>query len=131
MTEKIINIINQIKNFSFLELEEFNSKLALEFNIDLTSNFNSFLIKKEDNNLELNSLLEIEKNTFSIILNEILTDKKISVLKLVRTITGLGLKESKEIVDNLPSLIKENLTKEEAEKLKLEIELAGGISILK
>ena len=53
-------------------------------------------------------------------------DKKIQVIKEIRAITGLGLKEAKELVEGVPSNIKENVEKEEAEEIKKKIEAAGG-----
>jgi large subunit ribosomal protein L7/L12 len=66
-----------------------------------------------------------EKTAFDVFLVEIPSDNKLSVLKLVRTITSLGLKESKEIVDNIPKLIKEGVTKEESESIKKDLEAVG------
>jgi large subunit ribosomal protein L7/L12 len=66
-----------------------------------------------------------EKTAFDVFLVEIPSDNKLSVLKLVRTITSLGLKESKEIVDNIPKLIKEGITKEESESIKKDLEAVG------
>jgi len=65
-----------------------------------------------------------EKTSFDVIL-ESAGDKKIPVIKEVRAITGLGLKEAKEIVDNAPKPIKEGVSKEEAEELKEKLEAAG------
>ena len=62
--------------------------------------------------------------TVSVVLTEV-GDKKIQVLKVVREITGLGLKEAKEIVDNTPKTIKEDLTKEDADAIKKQIEENG------
>lgn len=53
-------------------------------------------------------------------------DKKVGVIKVIRTITGLGLKEAKELVEGVPSVVKEGLPKEDAEKIKQELEEAGG-----
>ncbi len=58
-------------------------------------------------------------------------DKKIGVIKVVRAATGLGLKEAKDLVDGVPAKVKEGLSKEEAEKLKLELEEAGATVSLK
>jgi len=58
-------------------------------------------------------------------------DKKIQVIKVVRAVTGLGLKEAKELVDNAPSNVKEGVAKEEAEQVKAQLEEAGGIVTLK
>jgi large subunit ribosomal protein L7/L12 len=66
-----------------------------------------------------------EKSSFDITLTEVPADKKIAVLKIVRNLTGLGLKESKDIVDNVPKLLKEGATKEESESIKKELEASG------
>jgi len=58
-------------------------------------------------------------------------DKKIQVIKVVRAVTGLGLKEAKELVDNAPSAVKEGVTKEEADQVKSQLEEAGGLVSLK
>ena len=58
-------------------------------------------------------------------------DKKIQVIKVVRAVTGLGLKEAKELVDNAPSNVKEGVAKEEAEQVKSQLEEAGAVVSLK
>jgi large subunit ribosomal protein L7/L12 len=58
-------------------------------------------------------------------------DKKIQVIKVVRAVTGLGLKEAKELVDNAPSNVKEDVNKEEADSIKAQLEEAGGIVSVK
>ncbi len=69
---------------------------------------------------------EEEKTSFDVIL-ESHGEKKIQVIKEVRAITGLGLKEAKALVDGAPGPVKEGLTKDEAEKLKEQLESAGGV----
>ncbi len=58
-------------------------------------------------------------------------DKKIQVIKVVRAVTGLGLKEAKELVDNAPSAVKEGVAKEEADQIKSQLEEAGGVVSVK
>jgi large subunit ribosomal protein L7/L12 len=65
-----------------------------------------------------------EKTEFSVVLAEV-GGQKIAVIKEVRAITGLGLKESKELVESAPKAVKEGLTKEEADELKTKLEGAG------
>lgn len=65
-----------------------------------------------------------EKTEFDVILTTC-GDKKIAVIKEVRAITGLGLKEAKELVDSAPKPVKEGIAKEEAEKIKAQLEEAG------
>ena len=71
-----------------------------------------------------------EKTEFDVIL-EGFGDKKIGVIKVVRAVTSLGLKEAKDLVEGVPAKIKEGLSKEDAEKLKKEIEEAGGTVSIK
>jgi large subunit ribosomal protein L7/L12 len=65
-----------------------------------------------------------EKTSFDVVLKAA-GDKKIAVIKAVRAITGLGLKEAKDLVDNAPNKVKEGVNKEEAEKVKKDLEDAG------
>jgi large subunit ribosomal protein L7/L12 len=71
-----------------------------------------------------------EKTAFDVVL-EGFGDKKIQVIKVVRAITGLGLKEAKDLVEGAPKPLKEGCTKDEAEKIKKEIEEAGGAVSIK
>ena len=65
-----------------------------------------------------------EKDSFDVVLTGA-GDKKIQVIKVVRAITGLGLKEAKDVVDSAPAPVKEGVTKDEADKIKAELEEAG------
>ena len=71
-----------------------------------------------------------EKSTFDVILKEF-GDKKIQVIKEVRALTGLGLKEAKDLVDNCPKPVKEGLSKEDAEAAQKQLEEAGAVIELK
>ena len=71
-----------------------------------------------------------EKTSFSVILKEI-GDKKIQVIKEVRALTGLGLKEAKDLVDGVPKPVKEGVSKDEAEAAKKQLEAAGAVVEIK
>jgi large subunit ribosomal protein L7/L12 len=71
-----------------------------------------------------------EKDEFDVVLEGV-GDKKIQVIKVVRELTGLGLKEAKELVDNAPNTVKESATKEEAEEMKAKLEEVGAAVGLK
>ncbi len=123
MTNQIINLIEQLKSLTLIETSELVKEIERVFNVDVslqaipqasTPVVNAEIIKPVE-----------EKTSYDIVLTEVPTDKKIAILKVVRTITGLGLKESKEIVDNIPKLVKEGVTKDESEVLKKELETAG------
>jgi large subunit ribosomal protein L7/L12 len=125
MTEKLINIIEQIKTLTLLEAAELVKEIETVFGVDTSisvSNSGNLAV------IAPPAVAEIveEKTAFDIILTDVPADKKIAILKIVRNVTGLGLKESKDIVDNVPKSLKEGVTKEESETIKKEIETAGG-----
>ena len=72
-----------------------------------------------------------EKDEFNVMLTAVDATKKIAVIKVVREITGLGLKEAKDLVEGAPKAVKENVAKAEAEELKKKITEAGGTVELK
>ena len=72
-----------------------------------------------------------EKTTFDVILKAVPADKKIAAIKVVRAATGLGLKEAKDLVEAAPKTVKENLSKDDAAKLKKELEDQGATVELK
>jgi len=67
-----------------------------------------------------------EKTAFDVSLDEVPADKKIAILKVVREITGLGLKDAKELVESAPKVVKEGMTKDDAANAKKQLEEAGG-----
>lgn len=72
-----------------------------------------------------------EKDEFNVVLASVDAAKKIAVIKVVREITGLGLKEAKDLVEGAPKTVKENVAKAEAEEMKKKITEAGGVVELK
>lgn len=67
-----------------------------------------------------------EQTTFSVILEDVASDKRVAVLKVIRNLTQLGLKEAKEFTTSLPKAVKEGVSKEEADEAKTQLEEAGG-----
>lgn len=75
---------------------------------------------------------EVEEQTeFDVILQEVPADKKIAILKVVRTLTGLGLKEAKDLVESAPKPVKEAVAKDAAEDIKKQLEEAGAKATIK
>lgn len=130
MSEKLTNIIEQLKTLTLLEASELVSEIEKVFGVDTSISVNS---GPAIANVPLQAVAEVveEKSQFDITLTEVPADKKIAILKIVRNVTGLGLKESKDIVDNVPKVLKEAASKEESEAIKKEIEAAGGKITLK
>ncbi len=67
-----------------------------------------------------------EKTSFNVVLKAAAADRKISVIKVVRELTGLGLKEAKDLVESAPKAVKEGVSKDQAEEVKKKLEEAGG-----
>ncbi len=130
MNIKINKIVDELKSLTLLECVSLIKEIEKTFDISAavsTSTSNSFMpeaLEKGPNDMSENIETE-EKSSFNVTLIEVPADKKIAVLKLVRNLTGLGLKESKEIVDNVPKQIKEGISKEETENIKKEFEALG------
>lgn len=129
MTNKIINLIDELKNLTLLETSELVKEIEKVFNVDVSLQTITQAPPTVTNTQAI--IPAEEKTSFDILLTEVPTEKKIAILKVVRTVTGLGLKESKEIVDNIPKLVKEGLTKDESETIKKELEAAGAKIIIK
>ena len=122
MSKQINIIIEQLKELTLIEVAELVKQIETIFYVKA-------LIQPSTSNTNQGSKTESEtvtKTEFSLILDEVGVDKKISVLKVVRSLTGLGLKEVKTLVESAPKEIKKNLSKNEAEEAKKQIELAGG-----
>ena len=128
MTDKIITLFDNVLSLTLLETRRFVSHVEIFFGIS-TAIANSIVVTSQEDPTAL-EIVE-EKTLFDIILTTVPADNKLSVLKLVRSITSLGLKESKEIVDNVPKLIKESLTKGEADEIKKQFENIGASVVIK
>ena len=72
-----------------------------------------------------------EQTAFTVVLESYAADKKINVIKVVREVTSLGLKEAKDLVEGAPKPVKEGVTKDEAGKIKASLEAAGAKAVLK
>lgn len=126
MKESIKSIISQINELSIFELQNLIKELEVTFNIDSSNMLSSNSNQKSE---EVVAEKVAEQTEFNISLIKVPADKKIAVLKVVRTLTGLGLKESKDIVDNTPKVLKTNISKQEAEQIQKDF-VALGAEIL-
>jgi large subunit ribosomal protein L7/L12 len=126
MAEKINDILEQLKSLTLLEASELVEKIEETFGVDASSGGGMMMVAGAAGGAAEGGEAAEEKTEFDLFLADVPADKKIAILKIVRNFTGLGLKESKEIVDNVPKLLKEGASKEEGESLKKEVEAAGG-----
>lgn len=126
MAEKIEQILEQLKNLTLLEASELVIRIEETFGVDTSVSVGPSLVTSAVANTEESE----EKTEFNVILESIAPDKKIAVLKIVRTLTGLGLKEAKELVESAPKQIQEGVAKDTAEDIKKQLEDAGGVVTL-
>ncbi|WP_185868899.1 50S ribosomal protein L7/L12 [Blattabacterium cuenoti] len=117
----IENLAKQLVNLTVKQVNELASILKKKYGIEPSNIENSVKISSQK---EEKIPQKEEKSIFNIVLKSS-GSSKLSVVKLVKEITGKGLKESKELVDNIPSLLKESVNKKEAEDLKNKFEQVG------
>nr|YP_010283246.1 ribosomal protein L12 [Psammodictyon constrictum]ULD16365.1 ribosomal protein L12 [Psammodictyon constrictum] len=128
MSEKISQIVEELKTLTLLEASELVSAIEETFGVDASAAVGGGgMVMAAAGPVE-----EVEEKTeFDISLDEVPADKKIAILKIVRGITGLGLKEAKELVESAPKVIQEAVGKDAAEDAKKQIEEVGGKVSLK
>lgn len=122
---KFADLVGSIEKLSVLELSELVKVLEEKFGVSAAAPMMMGAAPAAGG-----AAAAEEKDEFTVELTAA-GDNKINVIKVVREVTGLGLKEAKDIVDGAPKAIKENLPKAEAEELKKKLEEAGGTVALK
>ena len=121
------DIIEFISNMTVLELSELVKELEEKFGVSAAAPVAvaATAALEKDEKVE-----EAGKTEFDVVLTGV-GDKKIQVIKVVRSVTNLGLKEAKELVDGVPNKVKEGVSKEDAENIKNQLEEAGAIVDIK
>ncbi len=121
------DVVEFISSMSVLELSEFVKELEDKFGVSAAA---PMAVAAAAVPAAQGAEEAAEKTEFDVVLTAI-GDKKIQVIKVVRAITGLGLKEAKAVVDGVPGNVKEGIPKEEAEDIKGQLEEAGATAELK
>ena len=117
-SEKITNIVEEIKTLTILELADLVKAVEEEFGVSAAAPVGVVAVAGAA------APVVEEKTEFDVILTGF-GDKKLNVIKAIREITGLGLKEAKDMVEGCPKAVKEGVSKEDAEKVKADLEAAG------
>lgn len=123
MSPKISAIVESIASLTLIEGSELSKEIQKFFGIEVSQM--SLQAPTAPSALSQKEEIVEEKTDFQVVLVEVPADKKIAALKIVRSLTGLGLKESKDVVDNVPKVIKEKATKDESESIKKDFEAVG------
>ena len=127
MSDKINQIVEELKTLTLLEASELVAQIEETFGVDASAAAGGAMVMAAAAPVE-----EVEEKTeFDVMLDEVPADKKIAVLKVVRSITGLGLKEAKGLVESAPKVVQEGIGKEAAEEAQKQITDAGGKASLK
>jgi len=117
-------ILEQLKSLTLLEASELVKQIEEAFGVSAAAPAGGMMMMAPGAGAAAEEV--VEKTEFDAILDSVPADKKIAVLKIVREITGLGLKEAKDLVEAAPKAVKEAVTKDAAEDIKKRIEEAGG-----
>ena len=117
-SEKITNIVEEIKTLTILELADLVKAVEEEFGVSAAAPVGAVAVAGAA------APAAEEKTEFDVVLKSF-GAKKLDVIKAVREITGLGLKEAKEMVEGAPKAVKEGVSKDEAESVKKALEEAG------
>lgn len=118
-------ILEQLKTLSLLEASELVKQIEEAFGVSAAAPVGGFMAAAPGGAPAAAEPVE-EQTEFDVILESVPADKKIAVLKVVRELTGLGLKEAKDLVEAAPKPVKEAIAKDAAEAAKKQLEDAGG-----
>ena len=124
-SEKITNILEEIKTLTILELADLVKAVEEEFGVSAAAPVGVVAVAGA-----AAAPAAEEKTEFDVILTGF-GDKKLNVIKSIREITGLGLKEAKDFVESAPKTVKEGISKEDAEALKAKLAEAGATAEVK
>ena len=119
MSEKVVKLVEEVKTLSVLELSELVKALEEEFGVSAAAP-----VAVAAAPVAGGAAAAEEKSEFDVILKSA-GAAKLQVVKVVKELTGLGLKEAKDICDQAPKAVKEKVSKDEAEKIKAQLEEAG------
>lgn len=122
MSIKTVEILEQLKILTMLETSELVKQIEVTFGVDASPKqvLYDYSVKPDDL-----TPIDPPKTEFDVVLEEVPADKKIAILKVVRTLTGLALKEAKDFVESAPKVVREAIALEAAEDIKQQLEAVG------
>ncbi|TAD77151.1 MAG: 50S ribosomal protein L7/L12 [Oscillatoriales cyanobacterium] len=129
MSEKVASIVESLKSLTLLEAAELVKEIEEVFGVSAAAPAGGMMMMAAPGAAAAEEVEE--KTAFDVVLDEVPADKKIAVLKVVRELTGLGLKEAKDLVESTPKAVKEGASKDDAEAAKKKLEEAGAKASVK
>lgn len=118
-------IIEKLKSITLLQAAELVSEIEQTFGVDASASVGAGFAQVSGEGGAGNQEAAEEKTSFNVILQDVPSDKRVAVLKAIRNLTSLGLKEAKEFTTSLPKVVKESVSKEEADTAQQQLEQAG------
>lgn len=118
-------ILDQLKSLTLLEAAELVKQIEEAFGVSAAAPAGGMMMMAPSGGAAAPAEEVEEQTEFDVILEEVPADKKIAILKVVRTLTGLGLKEAKDLVESTPKPVKEAVAKDAAEDSKKQLEEVG------
>jgi len=122
MSTTVEQIIDQLKTLTLIESSELVSQIEQTFGVDASASVGAAMPTMAQGGGEEAAA---EKTTFDVMVEAIVADKRVAVLKVIRKLTSLGLAEAKEFTTSLPKALKEGVSKDEAEETKKALEEVG------
>jgi large subunit ribosomal protein L7/L12 len=119
-------LIEKLKTITLFEASELVAQIEETFGVDASAPVGGFVAALGAAGGGGAVEAAEEQTTFNVILEDVASDKRVAVLKVIRNLTQLGLKEAKEFTTSLPKAVKEGISKEEADEAKSQLEEAGG-----
>nr|YP_009254386.1 ribosomal protein L12 [Verdigellas peltata]CZF96639.1 ribosomal protein L12 [Verdigellas peltata] len=134
-SQSVTEILEKLKQLTLLETAELVKQIETTFDVSSSVSSPSPMIiadsKNQDEDIDNQTKSKEEKTEFDIVIEKVPTDKRIAIIKIVRSVTTLGLKEAKALIETVPSPVKEAISKDEAEDIKKKLENAGAVVLLK
>nr|YP_009144898.1 ribosomal protein L12 [Euglenaria anabaena]AKJ83345.1 ribosomal protein L12 [Euglenaria anabaena] len=131
MSIKTDEIVEKLKSITLLEASELIKQIEETFGVDASISAPSGMIMAAPMGTMTEEKIIEEKTEFDVILQEVPTAKRITVIKVVRSLTSLGLKEAKDLIESVPKAICEAVSKEKADEAKKLLEEAGALVVIK
>ena len=119
-------LIEKLKTITLFEASELVAQIEETFGVDASAPVGGFVAAPGAAGGGGAVEAAEEQTTFNVILEDVASDKRVAVLKVIRNLTQLGLKEAKEFTTSLPKAVKEGISKEKADEAKSQLEEAGG-----
>nr|YP_010700351.1 ribosomal protein L12 [Flexiglena variabilis]WCH63491.1 ribosomal protein L12 [Flexiglena variabilis] len=131
MSSKIDKIVEELKTMTLLEASELIAKIEETFGVDASVMPSMGAVSVVPGAAKVEESEAEEQTEFDVIIKDVPTAKRITVIKVVRSLTSLGLKEAKDLIESVPKAVMEKVSKDKAEEAKKLLEESGAVVIIK